>query len=196
MAADGMPEQGQKGWLDRIGEIRLRTRAWRGRYHMKPVFSVFIYLIIPLTCIQLIMVQYPLLAKERFYRMMTWIVPIGISLVMVTLVQERFGKGTRSRLFLDGVYVALVMTWLFGFLGGRTVIRSNYGGWDFSVDVTPIVIIILVGTSLNFVHDILEYLAASKDDLMEAEVVGLDKDDETDVVFREEDLVTIRCSDG
>jgi hypothetical protein len=163
---------------------------------MKPVFSAFIYLIIPLTCIQLIMLQYPLLAKERFYRMMSWIVPIGIGIVMVTLVQERFKKGTRSRLLLDGVYVALVMTWLFGFLGGKTIIRSTYGGWDFSVDVTPIVLIVLVGTSLNFVHDIVEYIVASKEDVVVAEVLGLDEDKERERTYRDEELVTVSYNDA
>ena len=58
---------------------------------------------------------------------------------------------------LDGVFVALVMFWLFGLLGGRTVITTTYGSWDFSIDVTPLVAIILLGTSLNFVHDALEF---------------------------------------
>jgi hypothetical protein len=44
-------------------------------------------------------------------------------------------------------------------LGGRTVIHSNYSGYEFMVDVTPIVFIVMFAASLNFVHDLLEYIA-------------------------------------
>ena len=136
-----------------------RYKAWRERLHLKPLISVLMYLLIPLISIYLIMHQYPLLAKERFYRMMEWIVPLGAGLFCVTLIQERYEKGTRIRLYLDALFVGLTMAWLFGFLGGRTVVENTYGGWRFSVDVWPVVAIALFGTSLNFVHDILEYMA-------------------------------------
>ena len=136
-----------------------RYKAWRERYHLKPLISVVFNLIIPLVSIYLIMSQYPLLAKERFYRMIVWIVPFGAALFIVSLVQERYGKGTKVRLGLDALFVGLTMGWLFGFLGGRTIVNNDYGGWDFTVDVGPVVAIALCGTSLNFVHDVLEYLA-------------------------------------
>ena len=138
---------------------RGKYKAWRERYHLKPLISVVFNLIIPLVSIFLIMNQYPLLAKERFYRMIMWIVPFGAALFIVSLVQERYGKGTKVRLGLDAVFVGLTMGWLFGFLGGRTIVNNDYGGWDFTVDVGPVVAIALCGTSLNFVHDVLEYLA-------------------------------------
>jgi hypothetical protein len=77
----------------------------------------------------------------------------------VTLVQERYEKGNKVRLALDALFVGLTMAWLFGFLGGRTVVENTYGGWKFAVDVGPVVAIALFGTSLNFVHDMLEYMA-------------------------------------
>ena len=150
------------GILDRAGDLRMRIKAWRERYHLKPVFSAIVYLVIPLLAIHFIMVQYPLLAKARFHRIMSWIIPFGIGIVAISMVQERFKKGTGSRLLLDGVFVALVMFWLFGLLGGRTVITTSYGSWDFSVDVTPLVAIILLGTSLNFVHDAMEYILSKE----------------------------------
>jgi len=139
--------------------VRSRYKAWRERFHLKPIISVLMYLLIPLISIYLIMHQYPLLAKERFYRMIEWIVPLGAGLFCVTLVQERYEKGTKARLALDAVFVGLTMAWLFGFLGGRTVVENTYGGWKFAVDVWPVVAIALFGTSLNFVHDMLEYMA-------------------------------------
>jgi hypothetical protein len=93
---------------------------------------------------------------------MSWIIPFGIGIVAISMVQERFKKGTRGRLLLDAVFVALVMFWLFGLLGGRTVITTSYGSWDFSVDVTSLVTIILLGTSLNFVHDAMEYMLSTQ----------------------------------
>ena len=141
--------------------IRFRSpyKAWRERLHLKPLLSVLMYLIIPLVSVYLIMLQYPLLAKERFYRMIEWIVPLGAGLFCVTLVQERYEKGTKVRLALDALFVGLTMAWLFGFLGGRTVVENTYGGWRFAVDVGPVVAIALFGTSLNFVHDMLEFVA-------------------------------------
>lgn len=139
--------------------VRSRYKAWRERYHLKPLLSVLMYLIIPLMSIYLIMHQYPLLGKERFYRMIEWIVPLGAGLFCITLVQERFEKGTKVRLGLDAIFVGMTMGWLFGFLGGRTIVQNSYDGWGFSVDVWPIVAIALSGTSMNFVHDLLEYLA-------------------------------------
>jgi len=143
--------------------VRSRYKAWRERFHLKPLISVLMYLLIPLVSIYLIMHQYPLLAKERFYRMIEWIVPLGAGLFCVTLVQERFEKGTKVRLGLDAFFVGLNMAWLFGFLGGRTVVENTYGGWKFAVDVWPVVAIALFGTSLNFVHDMLEYMAHNPD---------------------------------
>jgi hypothetical protein len=140
-------------------KVRSRYKVWRERFHLKPLISVVMYLLIPLVSIYLIMHQYPLLAKERFFRMIEWIVPLGAGLFCVTLVQERYKKGTKARLALDAVFVGLTMAWLFGFLGGRTVVENTYGGWRFAVDVGPVVAIALFGTSLNFVHDILEFLA-------------------------------------
>jgi hypothetical protein len=136
-----------------------RFKAWRERYHLKPVISVLLYLIIPLVSIYLILLQYPDLGKARFYRMIEWIVPFGLALFGVTLVQERHAKGTRGRLGLDALFVALAMCWLFGFLGGRTVVVNTYDSWRFAVDVGPVVGIALFGTAMNFVHDVLEYLA-------------------------------------
>jgi len=144
-------------------KVRCRYKAWRERFHLKPLISVVMYLLIPLVSIYLLMLQYPLLAKERFYRMIEWIVPLGAALFCVTLVQERYVKGTKIRLALDAVFVALTMAWLFGFLGGRTVVENTYGGWKFAVDVGPVVAIALFGTSLNFVHDMLEYMAHNED---------------------------------
>lgn len=136
-----------------------RFKAWRERYHLKPVISVLLYLIIPLVSIYLIMLQYPDLGKARFYRMIEWIVPFGLALFGVTLIQEKHAKGSRSRLGLDALFVALAMGWLFGFLGGRTVVVNTYDSWRFAVDVGPVVGIALTGTAMNFLHDILEYLA-------------------------------------
>jgi uncharacterized membrane protein (DUF485 family) len=138
--------------------VSSRYKAWREKYHLKPFISVLLYLIIPLVSIFLIMHQYPLLGKERFYRMVLWIVPFGSAMFCVTLVQERHPKGTKTRLALDALFVGLAMGWLFGFLGGRTVVENTYAGWRFSVDVAPVVAIGLVGTGLNFIHDVLEYL--------------------------------------
>jgi len=134
-----------------------RFKAWREKYHLKPLISVILYLILPLVCIFFILQQYPLLDKARFYRMIMYIVPFGSGLFVVSLIQERHPKGTRSRLGLDALFVGLAMCWLFGFLGGRTVVESIYGGWTFTVDVTAVVSIGLFGTGLNFVHDVLEY---------------------------------------
>jgi len=136
-----------------------RFKAWRERYHLKPVISVLLYLIIPLVSIYLIIHQYPDLGKARFFRMVYWIVPFGLALFAVTLIQEKHAKGTRSRLGLDALFVALAMGWLFGFLGGKTVVENTYDSWKFAVDVGPVVGIALTGTAMNFVHDILEYLA-------------------------------------
>lgn len=178
--------------LNRLGEYWIRSKSWRERYHLKPMFSVMMYIVIPLVAIYLIMHQYPLLAKERFYRMIQWIMPIGMVLFALSLIQERFKKGTLSRLGLDGMFVGLTMFWLFGFLGGQTVIQSSYAGWGFSVDVTPIVIIVLFGTSLNIIRDFLEYQAHKQGVRIETEV-------ETDMkkveVIDEDDLVTIYTSD-
>lgn len=139
-----------------------KYKAWRERYHLKPIISVLFYLIIPLVSIYLIMLQYPHLGKTRFINMVYWIVPFGLALLAVTLVQEKHAKGTRTRLGLDAIFVALAMGWLFGFLGGRTVVENHYDDWYFAVDVGPVVAIALIGTGMNFIHDILEYLANSE----------------------------------
>lgn len=136
----------------------MSIKEFRDRYHLKPVIVFFAYILIPVTAINVIEEQYPLLESERFEVMKVWIPMIGFLILCITILQERYRKGEFTRLMLDLAYVSLSIVWLFVFLGGRFVLRDTYDGYDFQIDITLFVSIILALTSLNYVHDILEYL--------------------------------------
>lgn len=133
-------------------------KAFRDRYRLKPVLTLVFNLIVPLVAIMLIELQYPHLGRDRFTRTIIWIVPAGLVLLGISLLQERWQKGTRQRLGLDAAYVAGSIVWLFGLLGGSTTVENTYDAYRFTLDVTPLVVVIISATGLNFVHDVLEYL--------------------------------------
>lgn len=106
---------------------------------------------------QLILAQYPKLDPTRFQNAAVYIIPVGLALAVTAIVQERYPKGDRTRLFLDGIYVTLSLLWLLSLFGGSPIISSNYEGHHFSVDVTPIAILAILVAMMNFLHDLLEY---------------------------------------
>jgi hypothetical protein len=143
------------GWVERF-------KRFRDTRHLKPIMALMMYMLIPLLGFQLIMMQYPDLDQTRFRNATVYIIPISIMITSICLVQEKFPKGNRFRLFLDAIYVMLTLLWLISLIGGSTLIRSSYEGHPFIIDVTPLVALACAVAALNFLHDVLEsrYYAA------------------------------------
>ncbi len=142
-----------EGWVGRL-------KAFRDTHGLKPLMCLVAYLILPVTVFQLVLLRYPMLDPARFNVATVRIIPTALLIVAVSFAQEKRPKGTTARLLLDGIYVALTLLWLFWLVGGSTVIHSSYGGYAFSVDVTPLVVLAVVAAGVNFAHDIMEYLCA------------------------------------
>ncbi len=134
-----------------------RYKALRDRYRLKPVLVAVLYLLVPLTTFQLILIQYPGLDPTRFRNATMYIVPAGLALVAVAFTQERHPKGSGTRLGLHAAYVSLSLVWMVAIVGGNTVIRSEYESHPFSIDVTPLIAIGALTACLNFAHDGWEY---------------------------------------
>jgi len=138
------------GWVERF-------KRFRDSRHLKPIMSLMMYMLIPLLGFQLIMLQYPDLDQTRFRNATVYIIPISIMITSICIVQEKFPKGNRFRLFLDSIYVTLTLLWLISLIGGSTLIHSSYEGHPFTIDVTPLVALASAVAALNFLHDVLEF---------------------------------------
>jgi hypothetical protein len=139
------------GWVERF-------KAFRDRRRLKPLLSLLAYLVVPLSAFQLILLQYPGLDQQRFWTATALILPAGALIVAVALAQERYPKGRRRRLALDGVYVILTLMWLLALLGGSPVVRSSYEGHPFSIDLWPLFALAVFTAGANFAHDCMEYM--------------------------------------
>ncbi len=144
------PSPSHEGWVERF-------KRFRDSHRLKPLLTLVIYLIAPLATFQLVLLQYPLLDPTRLRTATAYIIPLGLLMTSVSLVQESFPKGTHFRLYLDGVYVLLTMLWLMSLLGGSPVITSHYDGYPFTIDVTPMFALAALTAVANFAHDVLEH---------------------------------------
>lgn len=145
-------------------KISKSTTGKRRRISSKAVFALVFYLIIPTIALSTIILTYPELSKERLLGILLRILPISITLILVSQYQVRYEKGSKGRFILNEVYVALVVLWLFALLGGEPVIHQTWEEYHFSLHIWNYIVLILFVTSMNVLYYALEFQAFRKKD--------------------------------
>ena len=115
-------------------------------------WALLYYVVIPSVLLNVIMWRFPELSREQFTQMLRWVLILGTILVGVNALRAEHAVGTRARLVLDSTYVVLTIGWLLGLLGGGTILRQSWNGYDFIIDITGLFIIIAALASLNLVY--------------------------------------------
>jgi hypothetical protein len=115
------------------------------------------YIVIPTALITIIMWRYPELDRQYFMEMLRWVLIIGVALVGINALRADSEHGTWTRLALDGGFVILTIAWLLGVMGGGTVLQQSWNGYDFTIDIGKLFIIVAALASLNMVYYTLRF---------------------------------------
>lgn len=135
------------------------------RISSKAVFALVFYLVLPTIALTIIILTYPELSRERLLGILYRIIPISITLILVSQYQVRYGKGSKGRFILNEIYVVLIVLWLFALLGGKPVIDQTWEEYQFSLHIWNYIVLILVVTNMNVLYYAMEYKAYSKKDV-------------------------------
>jgi hypothetical protein len=140
------------------------TTGKKRRISSKAVFALVFYLILPTIAISIIIITYPELSRDRLLGILYRIIPISITLILISQYQVRYGKGSKGRFILNEIYVVLIVLWLFALLGGKPVIDQTWEQYQFSLHIWNYIVVILVVTSMNVLYYAMEYKAYGKKD--------------------------------
>ena len=120
-------------------------------------WTMLYYIVIPTALISIIMWRYPELDRQYFMEMLRWVLIIGVALVGINALRADSRYGTWTRMALDGGFVILTIAWLLGVMGGGTVLQQSWNGYDFTIDIGKLFIIVAALASLNMVYYTLRF---------------------------------------
>ncbi len=123
----------------------------------RATWTMLYYIVIPTALITIIMWRYPELDRQYFMEMLRWVLIIGVALVGINALRADSEHGTWTRLALDGGFVILTIAWLLGVMGGGTVLQQSWNGYDFTIDIGKLFIIVAALASLNMVYYTLRF---------------------------------------
>jgi hypothetical protein len=123
----------------------------------RATWTMLYYIVIPTALISIIMWRYPELDPQYFMEMLRWVLIIGVALVGLNALRADSKHGTWTRLALDGGFVILTIAWLLGVMGGGTVLEQSWNGYDFTIDIGKLFIIVAALASLNMVYYTLRF---------------------------------------
>ena len=123
----------------------------------RATWTMLYYIVIPTALITIIMWRYPELDRQYFMEMLRWVLIIGVALVGLNALRADSEHGTWTRLALDGGFVLLTIAWLLGVMGGGTVMKQSWNGYDFTIDIGNLFIIVAALASLNMVYYTLSF---------------------------------------
>jgi len=123
----------------------------------RATWTMLYYIVIPTALITMIMWRYPELDRQYFMEMLRWVLIIGVALVGINALRADNKYGTWTRLTLDGGFVLLTIAWLLGVMGGGTIMEQNWNGYDFTINIGRLFIIVATLASLNMVYYTLRF---------------------------------------
>jgi hypothetical protein len=115
------------------------------------------YVVIPTGLMTVIMWRFPELDRAHFMEMLRWVMIIGVALVGVNALRADARYGSLWRLFLDVAFVGLTIGWLLGVLGGGTALEQSWNGYEFTIDIGGLFIIVAALASLNLIYYVLRF---------------------------------------
>jgi len=123
----------------------------------RATWTMLYYIVIPTALITIIMWRYPELDRQYFMEMLRWVLIIGVALVGINALRADSRYGTWTRLALDSGFVLLTIAWLLGVMGGGVVLEQSWNGYDFTIDIGKLFIIVAALASLNMVYYTLRF---------------------------------------
>ena len=124
---------------------------------IKTIFAILFYLIIPFFAIIIVLLTYDELSKERFIRMLIFIIPIALFIILISEISLKFEKGTFKKYILNILYVLLTLIWVYGFIGGNPVITEKWLEYEFSIHLWKYISLIIIAALINFIYYTLEW---------------------------------------
>ncbi len=123
----------------------------------RATWTLLYYVVIPTGLMTIIMWRYPELERTNFMEMLRWVMIVGIALVFVNALRADHRYGSLTRLVLDIAFVGLTIGWLLGVLGGGTALDQSWNGYEFTIDIAGLFIIVAALASLNLVYYVLRF---------------------------------------
>jgi hypothetical protein len=123
----------------------------------RATWTLLYYIVIPSALMTVIMWRFPELDPTQFMEMLRWVLIVGIALVGVNAMRADHLYGTWRRLVLDIAFVSLTIGWLLGILGGGTALEQSWNGYEFTIDIGGLFIIVAALASLNLVYYVLRF---------------------------------------
>jgi len=124
---------------------------------IKTIFAIIFYLIIPLFAIFIIIISYDELSKERFIRMIYWIVPTSCIIIMISQLSLKYEKGSLKKYLINISYVIMTLLWVYGFIGGQPVITEQWLEYEFSLHLWKYLSLIFIAALINIIYYTLEW---------------------------------------
>ena len=128
---------------------------------MSSIIDLIIYAIIPYMAIALIKSNYPDLDPTGLDQMIVWTLILGPIIAILSFFEAYYYPGHKGRLIFGIIGTVAICMWVFMVFGGTTI-KSTYGEYDFFVDITGLIWLVIFGVSLKSVYRIMEYLTHSK----------------------------------
>ena len=123
----------------------------------RATWTLLYYVVIPTALMTAIMWRFPELDRTYFMEMLRWVMIVGIALVGVNALRADSTYGSWTRLVLDVAFVSLTIGWLLGVMGGGTALEQSWNGYEFTIDITGLFIIVATLASLNLVYYVLRF---------------------------------------
>ena len=130
---------------------------------IKACFALLFYLIIPSIAIILIMGSYPELSKNRFYTTIQCILPTAVVIVFLAQCSLFYQKGNFKHYLINVGFIIATMIWIYGLLGGGLIITNQWNEFQFNINMTKYVILILFVAAINIIYYTLEWRFYSKE---------------------------------
>ena len=111
--------------------------------------------------IALIKSNYPDLDPTGLDQMIVWTLILGPIIAILSFFEAYYYPGHKGRLIFGIVGTLVICIWVFMVFGGTTI-KSTYGEYDFFVDITGLIWLVIFGVSLKSIYRIMEYLIHSK----------------------------------
>lgn len=126
-------------------------------FSLKALLALFLYLIIPLTCLLIIIESYPELSKEQLTARIYWVIPTSLVLIILAQASTVYKKGETKRFLLSVCFTIATMVWMFGLLGGGVIITTPWNEYAFSLHLNKYILLIVFVAGLNMLYYTLEW---------------------------------------
>ncbi len=130
-------------------------------HYVYPVINLLIYAILPFIVITFIRSNYTDLDQARLNNVIMWTSIIGTTIAIISYFETYYPPGHKGRLVSGIISTGMMYIWIYGLFGGTTI-RSTYGEYEFFIDISRMLALIIFGISLKLIYRIIEFITCRK----------------------------------